>query len=415
MIAVATDRPALDIAVAGCGPCGLATALLLRRAGHRVTLFERFEAARPIGSGLMLQPTGMAVLARLGLLDAVLAAGARIDRLFGKEGDRVVLDVHYAALRGRAAFGVGIHRATLFSILHVAVLSEDVAVETDHLLTGSRLVGQRRALCFEGRPDSRPFDLVVDALGSRTPLAPPTGRELAYGALWASLDWPDAGPFDSHVLEQRYSRASMMVGVLPIGKLPQSDRAKAAFFWSLRADRLDHWRRGGIDAWKGQVAALWPSCAPMLSQIESPDQLTFARYAHRTLAAPAEPALIHIGDAWHSASPQLGQGANMALLDAWALCVGLAEGVSVADGIARAIALRRRHVRVYQWLTALFTPVYQSDSRLLPMIRNRLVGPLSRLWPATRIQAALVSGLVADPLTPLGLAAWPVPPPTPRG
>ncbi|WP_313808704.1 hypothetical protein [Sphingobium sp.] len=93
----------------------------------------------------------------------------------------------------------------------------------------------------------------------------------------------------------------------------------------------------------------------------------------------------------------------MAMLDAWALARGLEDADGVDEGVRRAITLRRRHVGVYQWLTALFTPVYQSDSRLLPLIRDRLVGPLSKLWPATRIQAAMVSGLVADPLAPLGL------------
>ena len=43
--------------------------------------------------------------------------------------------------------------------------------------------------------------------------------------------------------------------------------------------------------------------------------------------------IIAIGDAWHSASPQLGQGANMALLDAWSLARGLAE-----DGYDLALA-----------------------------------------------------------------------------
>ena len=393
----------LDIAIAGCGPCGLASALLLRRAGHRVTLYERFDTPRPIGSGLMIQPTGMAVLAELGLLGATLAAGSRIDRLSGSEGSRTVLDVRYSALRGAGAFGIGIHRASLFSILHDAALAEDIQIHTDHVVTGSRPAGAGRDLCFAEREPSRTFDLVVDALGTRTPLAPPTGRELAYGALWASLDWPPGGDFDPHALEQRYARASIMVGVLPIGTPPGSRTAQAAFFWSLRGDRLAAWRAAGLQAWKDEALALWPACAPLLTQIDDPDQLTFARYAHRTLRTPAEPALIHIGDAWHSASPQLGQGANMALLDAWALAKGLADAQDVAAGIARAVALRRRHVRIYQWLTALFTPVYQSDSRVLPMIRNRLVGPLSKLWPATAIQAAMVSGLTGNPLRTLGL------------
>ena len=143
----------------------------------------------------------------------------------------------------------------------------------------------------------------------------------------------------------------------------------------------------------------------MLFRSASPDQLTFARYAHRTLKAPAEPGMIHIGDAWHSASPQLGQGANMALLDAYALAMALRQKGDLPSALASAVAMRRRHVRLYQALTALFTPVYQADSHILPLVRDRLVGPLSKFWPATRIQAGMVSGLIGNPLKPLGLSA----------
>lgn len=93
----------------------------------------------------------------------------------------------------------------------------------------------------------------------------------------------------------------------------------------------------------------------------------------------------------------------MALLDAWALMVSLGRATSVDDGLQQAVEMRRNHVRLYQWLTALFTPVYQSDSRVLPMLRDTLVGPLSKLWPATWIQAAMVGGLIGDPLRRCGL------------
>lgn len=93
----------------------------------------------------------------------------------------------------------------------------------------------------------------------------------------------------------------------------------------------------------------------------------------------------------------------MALLDAWALAASLGRASSVAEGLQQAVAIRRSHVRLYQWLTALFTPVYQSDSRVLPLLRDMLVGPLSKLWPATWIQAAMVSGLIGDPLRHCGL------------
>lgn len=394
----------LDIAIAGCGPAGLAAALLLQGDGHRVMLFERFDVPRPIGSGLMIQPTGLAVLARLGLADTVIHHGARIDRLLGKTGEtgRTVLDVRYAALGAKAGFGIGIHRASLFSALHNAVTAAGIPISTARTIAGSMLDRDKRRLQFDDGGTSAPFDLVVDALGTRTPLAPPTGRSLAYGALWATLDWPRAG-FDGSALEQRYRKASVMVGVLPIGTPPGGRCAQSAFFWSLRAERLEAWRARGLAAWKEEVSALWPACLPLLDQIVEPDQLVFARYAHRTLRDVAEPALIHLGDAWHSASPQLGQGANMALLDAWALAKGLREERDVTRAIAQAVAMRRRHVCLYQALTALFTPVYQSDSILLPFVRDRLVGPLSKLWPATWIQAAMVSGLIGNPLRPLGL------------
>lgn len=394
----------LRIAVAGCGPAGLAAALLLARDGHDVTLFERFDAPRPVGSGLMLQPTGLAVLCALGLKEAVLRQGSRIDRLFGKAlpSGRTVLDVQYAALGRRRdrAFGLGIHRAALFSALHDAVLAEGIPIRTGHAIEGTEAAAGGQWLRVAGLGRVGPFDLVVDALGTGSPLPAPCGRTLPYGALWATLDWPGAG-FDPAALEQRYVRASRMVGVLPIGA------GRAAFFWSLRVDQQKAWRAAGLAPWKDEVRALWPETAPLLDAITAPEQLAFARYAHRTVRRPAGDGVVQIGDAWHSASPQLGQGANMALLDAYALALALREAPA-RNGPARAISLRRRHVQLYQWMSALFTPAYQGDGRLLPFVRDRVIGALIGVRPAAWVQAMMVSGLVGGPLRPLGLRDGPV-------
>ncbi len=381
--------------------------MLLARDGHRVTIFERFDAPAPIGSGLMIQPTGLAVLRALGLDRTLVARSAQIDRLFGQANGRTVLDVSYATLRRTGLCGYGVHRATLFAVLHDAVAAAGIPIETGRAVAGSDTTsGGGRRLVFADGTRSVAFDLIVDALGTRTPLAPPCGRALRYGALWATLHADDG--FAGNALEQRYRRASMMAGVLPIGRSPGVRHDQAAFFWSIRADRVAAWQDAGLEAWKDEVRRLWPATAPLLDQIGHADQLTFARYAHRTLARPTAPAMIHIGDAWHSASPQLGQGANMALLDAFALAKGLRDAPDIAGGIAAAVTMRSRHVRLYQALTALFTPVYQSDSRSLPFVRDRLVGPLSGTWPANRIQALMVGGLIGSPLAPLGLASAPV-------
>jgi 2-polyprenyl-6-methoxyphenol hydroxylase-like FAD-dependent oxidoreductase len=395
----------LDIAVAGCGIAGLASALLFHRQGHKVTLYERFEAPRPLGSGLMLQPTGLAVLAELGLADDIRANAAPIVRIHGRNTHgETVLDACYADLGAAGVHGLGIHRVSLFGALYDAVLASGIAIRTGREVTASELVGGQRRLLFAESEPSPAHDLVVDCLGVTSALVPAADGWLPYGALWTTLEWPEDGPFRADWLEQRYERARRMVGVLPTGARRGSGRTELALFWSLRADGLERWRQRGLAAWKDEVLALWPECAGLLERIVDPAELTFARYAHRTHRRPVGERLVHIGDAWHSASPQLGQGANMALLDAWALAKGLDEGGPLNKRLAAAAALRRDHVRLYQWLTALFTPAYQSDSVWPALIRDVVLAPLSRIAPGPRVQASTVAGVMGGPLGKLGLA-----------
>lgn len=396
---------ALEIAIAGCGPGGLAAALFLHAQGHAVTLFERFEAPRPIGSGLLIQPTGLAVLDRLGLGDAIRADGARIAALHGLSmpSGRRALNVDYAALGGDAC-AYGVHRALLFETLFNAVGAAGIRIETGRTVASADpLSGAGRRLCFADGRSAGPFDLIVDALGARTPLAPPIVSTMSYGALWATLDWADAPDARPTMLDQRYRGARQMAGILPIGRNPDTGRPGAAWFWSLKGSDRAGFEAAGLEAWRAEALALWPEAAALLTQIRSADQFTFAQYAHRTVPRPVSVGLVHLGDAWHSTSPQLGQGANMALLDAAALAHALAQGGALADRLAHYAWLRRGHVRLYQAMSRIFTPLYQSDGALLPMIRDRLTDPFAG-WPVIRrVLAAMVAGHVGAPLRPIGL------------
>ncbi|MFM7336278.1 MAG: FAD-dependent oxidoreductase [Tabrizicola sp.] len=106
-----------------------------------------------------------------------------------------------------------------------------------------------------------------------------------------------------------------------------------------------------------------------------------------------------MGDAAHRASPQLGQGANMALLDAFALSRML--HLPLDEALPAYHRSRRWHLGLYQTLSAAFTPQYQSHSRVLPALRDRFLSPLSRSWPLPRILSALVSGDLIPPIAGL--------------
>lgn len=385
-----------DVAVVGAGPAGLAVAARLARRGARVTVHERFLTPAPVGAGFMLQPTGLHVLDGMGLTPAVEAMGQPIDRLFGREArrGRIVLDVSYGDLR-RPRRALGVHRAALFQVLFDACRNAGVVFETGREITAA---ADGRLTDAAGRTGPA-YDLVVDASGARSAVARSLGlrrRELGYGALWGTVPWPGA-PFRETALEQVYRGAAKMVGVLPCGARPGDPARLATFFWSLKAADHAAWRANGMAAWKAEVLTLWPEVAPVLADIPDAEHLTFARYGHHTLRRPVAARLAVIGDAAHATSPQLGQGVNMGLLDAAALDLALAEGADLDAALTAYAAARRGHVRLYQALSLGFTPFYQADGRLLPWIRDHVLGKVARLPLAPRLLAATVSGLLLDP------------------
>lgn len=403
-----TSQQPKKIAICGAGPAGLAAALFLHRAGHAVEIIERFDQPAPVGSGLILQPTGLSVLAALGLLGRILNLGHRIDRLLGTDArsGRTVLDVRYAS-GPRQRFGLAVQRTALFDMLHDAVLAERIAIRPSSTVTGVRDIGTRPVLRMEGG-ELGPYDLVIDATGARsqlvsTLLTREPARGLAYGAFWATLDARDFG-FERHALVQRYDHAEVMLGVLPIGRLHTADPERLAFFWSQKTGEVDRVKAAGLEAWKGRVLSYWPALTPLLDQITTWDDMVLARYQHRTLKRPASGRVVFLGDSAHCTSPQLGQGANMALLDAAALAHGLDAYEDIDAAIDAYCRSRRSHVRLFQTLSLAFTPFYQSDSHLISTIRDQLVATVANIPPLPRLLASIVSGTLINPLAGIGIA-----------
>jgi len=106
----------------------------------------------------------------------------------------------------------------------------------------------------------------------------------------------------------------------------------------------------------------------------------------------ASSRVVFIGDAAHAMSPQLGQGVNMALLDAEALADALAANRSVPQALRDYAQRRQAHVRVYQALSRWLTPLFQSDRRGLAGVRDALFGPLGRLPLARRQMLKILTG-----------------------
>ena len=157
-------RP-LRIAIAGAGTAGLAAAAFLTRDGHDVRLFERFAEPRPLGAGLMLQPTGLACLACLGLDRAAIDSGAVVLGIDGKTVRGAhIFDVAYREL-GPSLFGIGIHRGALFQLLYDEVRRLAVPITASVEMRASRCTPGGRLLLDTQGNEHGPFDLVVDGTG----------------------------------------------------------------------------------------------------------------------------------------------------------------------------------------------------------------------------------------------------------
>lgn len=369
----------LRIAVVGYGTAGQALAIVLARAGHTLEVFERVPQPGPVGAGFLLQPTGLQVLWKLGLLPQVLAHGAPVRRLYGETPcGRAVMDMRYRDLDSRL-FGLGMQRGALFSML------EQAWDGRANLRAGTAIVeidaAQRRLRDAHGHWHGG-YDLVVVADGAASTLRHHVAgtrldRPYPWGALWCLLPQQDWAFADE--LRQRYVAARRMIGLLPVGTRPGDPVARLSFFWSLPRSGFDAWEAAPLQAWLDEVAAIWPQARERLHGIDMHVQLARASYRDTVQRRWFAGRVVLAGDAAHSMSPQLGQGVNMALMDALALGEALQQADDVEHALTAYQRARQAHLAIYHFWSRWLTPLFQSEHDVAARLRDLSFLPMGRM------------------------------------
>jgi 2-polyprenyl-6-methoxyphenol hydroxylase-like FAD-dependent oxidoreductase len=379
-----------DVGIVGFGPAGGALAVTLARTGRRATLFEQAPQLGPVGAGILLQPSGQAVLDRLGLLQPVVDASEPIEMLHAVHGNgRTLIRLRYDGA-GPGCRAYGVHRGLLFEVLRRAVEAAGVNVCVGTPIESRRETADGVVAIDAAGREHGPFAWLAICDGSRSrlrKLVDPTVRErpYEYGALFAN------GPCEAvrGQLHQTVDGTRKLCGLLPTGG------GRATLFWGLRCDAFETLRRSDFAAFRDEVVALGPAAEEIFAEFRSFEQALLATYRHAAPRRRFTLRTVLVGDAAHSMSPHLGQGANLALVDAECLAESLENATDPAAAFACYANLRRRQVSYYANLSRLLTPFFQSAGCVRGWGRNLALPLMTRIPPLRREMERSLAGIKA--------------------
>jgi menaquinone-9 beta-reductase len=331
-----------DVVIGGAGPAGALSALLLARQGHRVLLLDRHAFARPKPCGDCLSAGATQLLARVGLLDRVLAAGpARID------GWRVVAPGgHSSSGSFQGVTALAMERSRLDAELLLA--AREAGVRFVHGRVGELIRSGRggRVQGVRGRAaDGTPFRcrarLVVGADGLRSTIARRLGLvrrqpRLRKVSLTIHVDLPALDPRqgEMHVLD------GGCIGFAPVG------HGRFNLTLVVTGDRAGELRRLGPRDFLRQWLARAPDLHRRVGDIGPGRILASGPFDWPVRSATAAGAAL-VGDAAGYYDPFTGQGMYRGMAGAEILADAVGPHLGSQDRLDRALrSYARRHRRL---------------------------------------------------------------------
>jgi 2-polyprenyl-6-methoxyphenol hydroxylase-like FAD-dependent oxidoreductase len=379
-----------NIAVIGGGPAGLAAALTAHRLGFAVTLFEQAPSFEHIGGGILLHSNGLRALEALDLLDSLLPV-LRCSQQMRLEcaGGRVLASLDYRTLPTPPHFGAALMRYTLQDHLCAAMVRAGISLRYAHTLTDIRQAKDSVHLFFTNGFEGE-FDLVIGADGIHSAvrrLSGLGGEERLLPTPWLRGTAPLATQDDA--IREIWGDDGRAFGILPL----LGDETHLF----CEAPPAEEWARLCQD--KEALAAWVESWSPWGEEVQNlvhsvPDwsRVYWSRPGLVRLPHWHDGRVFLIGDAAHALPPNMGQGANTAMVDALVLVRLLAETESLAIAGQRYEAIRRFTVGRTQIAAQGLSLLAHQKTPFTRVLRNGLLASHSRIPPLFRETVALTAG-----------------------
>ena len=333
----------LPILVIGGGIGGVAAGVALTRAGFRCEVFERASELREVGAGITMFSNAVHALGELGLGEEIRASGLAIESgVIGDERGRVLATTPLAEIsRNLGAPSVALLRAELLALLVRALPAE--RLHLGRAAIGFSEESEGVSVQFTDGSEVHGSLLVgADGLRSlvRAKLHGDEPPKYSGYTCWRALGpWPARGLARGEAFE-RWG-AGVRVGAVGLGQ----DRV----YWFAARDAPSGGRDEDAKRELMQLFGQWAAPVPELIERTNPDAIRRDDISDRDpLRAPWGAGRVTLlGDAAHPMTPNLGQGAALAIEDAVVLARTLArEGADVLtrEGAA-APALRAYEAR----------------------------------------------------------------------